>query len=65
MKGEFLGRCSFKKYEIKMLKLYRIVLCSDLYKSMIYFIITPEIFPKIINIKKDELGLYIAFFRQL
>lgn len=48
-----------------MLKLYRIVLCSDLYKSMIYFIITPEIFPKIINIKKDELGLYIAFFRQL
>ena len=46
MKGEFLEIGSFKKFEIKVLKLYGIVPRLDLYTNMVYFMITPEIFPK-------------------
>jgi hypothetical protein len=46
--------CSFRKFPINVLKLYRIGLRSDLCKSMIYFMIAPEIFPKCNSITKRQ-----------
>ena len=52
--------CSFKKFEIKVLKLYRILLSLDLYKRMSYFMITPETFPKCNSVIKRHIVLLSA-----